>query len=77
MFCTTSKKGYETRYYVCSAKYRNHTCDAPNINANELETFVVAIVKNYLKEIDFNEHADEILNQLNSISDNMQKEKTN
>ena len=75
--CTTSKKGYETRYYVCSAKYRNHTCDAPNINANELETFVVAIVKNYLKEIDFNEHADEILNQLNSISDNMQKEKTN
>ena len=69
------KKGYETRYYVCSSKYRNHTCDAPNVNANELETFVVAMVKKYLKDIDFNDYADEILKQLNSSSDNMQKEK--
>jgi len=73
--CTTSKKGYETRYYICSARYRNHTCNAPNINANELETFVVAVVKNYLREMDFSEYADEILKQLKNTSNNMQKEK--
>ena len=73
--CSTSKKGYETRYYVCSTKYRNHTCNAPNINANELETFVMITVKNYLKELDFNKYAEEILKQLNSTSDDMQKEK--
>jgi len=73
--CATSKKGYETRYYVCGARYRNHTCNAPNINANELETFVVTIVKNYLKEINLSEYADEILKQLNNSSNDMQKEK--
>ena len=73
--CSTSKKGYETRYYVCGAKYRNHICDSPNINANDLETFVMVMVKNYLKELNFNEYADEILKQLNNISDDMQKEK--
>ena len=73
--CAKSKKGYETKYYVCSSKYRNHTCNAPNINANELETFVMITVKNYLKELDFNKYADEILKQLNSTSNDMQKEK--
>jgi hypothetical protein len=32
----TSGKGYKTRYYVCNNKYRTHTCDAQNINADEI-----------------------------------------
>ena len=73
--CSISKKGYETKYYVCGSKYRNHTCNAPNINANELETFVMITVKNYLKELDFNKYAEEILKQLNNTSNDTQKEK--
>lgn len=72
--CSTSKAGYETRYYVCGNKYRTHSCDAKNINANELETFVVASLKDYLSNLDFNECADEILSQLNSATD-LKKEK--
>ncbi len=57
----TSSKGYTTRYYVCGNKYRTHTCNAQNINADELEVAVVAHLKDYFSKGDFDVMADEIM----------------
>ena len=38
---STNRKGYETRSYICGNKYRTRTCSAKNINADEIESFVV------------------------------------
>lgn len=54
---STNKRGYSTRYYCCGNKYRNHTCHAKNINAEELEEFVVQNLKQYLANMDFSEMA--------------------
>ena len=56
----TSGKGYTTRYYVCGNKYRTKTCDAHNINADELEASVVIRLKEYFSNSDFSTMADEI-----------------
>ncbi len=42
---STNKKGYETVYYICGTKYRNHTCNTKNLNGLQLEEFVVNHVK--------------------------------
>ena len=42
---STNSKGYKTRYYVCGNKYRTRTCSTKNINADEIETFVVQNLK--------------------------------
>ncbi|MDL2254492.1 recombinase family protein [Ruminococcaceae bacterium OttesenSCG-928-I18] len=57
----TSGKGYTTRYYVCNNKYRTRTCKAQNINADEIETAVVAHLVNYLTTTDFDTIADEAM----------------
>lgn len=57
----TSGKGYTTRYYTCNNKYRTHTCKAQNINADEIETAVVAHLVNYLTTTDFDTIADEAM----------------
>ena len=57
----TSGKGYKTRYYTCNNKYRTRTCDARNINADELETSVIAGLRGYLQNNDFGEIADNVL----------------
>jgi len=49
----TSGKGYKTPYYVCTAKHNKKSCDAQNINANELETLVVTILKHELLNPEF------------------------
>lgn len=59
----TSGKGYTTRYYVCGNKYRNHTCNAKNINADEIELAVVAQLKDYFLNSDFEVMAEQILSE--------------
>jgi len=57
---STSGKGYTTRSYVCGQKYRTRNCKAKNINADELETAVVAQLRQYFAGGDFDTMADEI-----------------
>ncbi|MCL2070834.1 MAG: recombinase family protein [Oscillospiraceae bacterium] len=57
---STNKKGYTTRYYVCGSKNRAKTCDAKNINADQLESAVVIKLKEYFANGDFDTMADEI-----------------
>lgn len=73
---STNKKGYETRYYTCGNKYRTRSCNAKNINANEIETFVVQQLKAYLLGTDFEETAKIIAAQINNASPNLSKERS-
>lgn len=73
--CSTNKKGYSTRYYICGNKYRTRTCNSKNINADEIETFVVQQLKAYLLETDFEEMAQYIADQINNASPDLSKEK--
>ena len=57
---TTSGKGYKTRHYTCGNKYRTKTCDARNINADELEAAVAIKLKDYFSNTDFSTMAEEI-----------------
>lgn len=72
---STSSKGYETRYYVCGNKYRTHTCSAKNLNADEVETFVVQQLKAYLLATDFEEEAQRIADQINNASPELTAER--
>jgi len=72
---STNAKGYSTSYYVCGNKYRTHTCEAKNINANEIETFVVQHLKAYLLDIDFSETAKYIADQVNGAGPELTAEK--
>lgn len=56
---------YETTYYTCGNKYRTKSCKSKNINADELETFVMAQIKEYLRTTDFAEVSDHIAKQIN------------
>lgn len=73
--CSTNKKGYKTRYYTCGNKYRTHECDARNINADEIEVFVVHQLKAYLTTTDAHEIAKQICSDINGASDDLKKEK--
>lgn len=73
---TTNSKGYESSSYVCGNKYRTRTCDAKNLNAVELETFVVANLKDYLRSADFSAIAHKIAGEVNNASPNLLKERT-
>jgi len=73
----TSGKGYKTPYYICTAKHNKKSCDAQNINGNELESLVVAILKRELLSPEFIERtADKIIDIASSISGD-KTEKTN
>ena len=72
---TTSGKGYETRYYVCGNKYRTHTCTAKNINAEEIETFVMQQLKAYLLATDFEAEAQRIADQINNSTPELTAER--
>lgn len=72
---STNSRGYSTSYYVCGNKYRTHTCHAQNINAEEIETFVVQQLKAYLLSVDFEETAQTIANTVNGASVDLHKEK--
>ncbi len=72
---STNRRGYVTRYYCCGNKYRTHTCKARNINADEIEAFVVQNLKAYLLTVDFTETAQAIADQVNSASPDLSAER--
>lgn len=72
---STSKKGCETRYYVCGNKYRTHTCRAKNINADEIEGFVLDGLKRYFLELDFEAEAQKIADMVNNSSPDLKAER--
>lgn len=72
---STNTKGYETVYYMCGTKYRNHTCSAKNINGLQLEEFVVNHVKEYIRNMDFEQEAGAIMAHLSSASPDTAAEK--
>ena len=72
---STNSKGYSSRYYVCGNRYRTRTCSAPNINADEIETFVVQNLKAYFLTLDFEEEARRIAEQVNAASGNLKAER--
>ena len=72
---STNSKGRETRYYVCGNKYRTRTCKAKNINADEIETFVVQQLKVYLLQADFEKEAQFIADQVNSSTPDLRTER--
>jgi site-specific DNA recombinase len=74
-YCSTNTKGYTTRYYACGNKYRSKTCHAKNINANNIETFVVQSLKEYLKSANFDEIATQICIMVNNASKDLTQEK--
>ena len=73
----TSGEGYETPYYICSAKHNKKSCDALNINGHELDTLVVAVLKRELLNPEFIERtADKIMEIASSVTGD-KNEKTN
>ena len=72
---TKDGKVYENRYYSCGTKYRNHTCNAANLNADEVETFAVQQLKMYLLALDFEEMAQKIADQINNAADDLKEER--
>lgn len=72
---STNKKGYVTRYYTCGNRYRTRQCRSANINADEIETFVVQHLKAYLLSLDFEETAQYIADQVNSAAPDLSAEK--
>lgn len=73
---TSKSKGHEYRRYCCGTKYRNHTCSAKNINAEEIETFVVQNLKDYLLRLDFDQMAQKIADEINQAADDLKAERT-
>ena len=72
---STNKRGYTTRYYTCGNKYRTRSCDARNINANEIESFVVEQLREYLRTLDYTETAQRIADQVNHASPDLSAER--
>ena len=72
---STNKKGVETRYYVCGNKYRTHTCQAKNINAAEIEGFVIDGLKRYFLELDFEAEANRIALMVNNSTPDLKAER--
>lgn len=65
----------ETRYYYCGERYRTRSCDSKNLNADEIETFVVQQLKAYLLESDFDEVAQTFAEAIESASPDASTEK--
>lgn len=72
---STNTRGYTTRYYCCGDKYRTRNCCSKNINADEIESFVVQHLKAYLLDLDFEETAKFIADQVNSAAPDLSAEK--
>ena len=72
---STNSKGYSTRYYCCGNKYRTHSCNSKNINADEIETFVVQNLKMYLLGLNFEKMAHEIADRVNNASPDLSAER--
>ena len=72
---STNSKGYQTIYYTCGTKYRNHTCAAKNIPAIQIEEFVMNQVKEYIRRMDFNREAEQIMSHLTDVGADVSAER--
>ncbi len=72
---STNSRGYSTRYYCCGNKYRTHSCSSKNINADEIETFVVQNLKMYLLGLNFEKMAQKIADRVNNASPDLSAER--
>lgn len=72
---TTNKKGYSYSSYCCGNKYRTKTCDSKNINANEIETFVIANIKDYLVNMNLDEEVENVYKKITSAGSDVSKER--
>lgn len=70
-----NQRGVETSYYCCGEKYRTHKCDARNINASKLESFVIQAVRLYLMNINYEDTAKRIAQMVNGATPDLAKEK--
>lgn len=62
---TTHSHGYKNYYYYCATKYRTRTCNAPNLNAERVEKWVIEELNAFLR--DFSESAAErILSEMDN-----------
>lgn len=68
-----NQKGYGTRYYLCGTKYRTHQCKAKNVNADDLEAFVVANLREYLRTLDYDEAGRLVAAAANEAGDDLDK----
>lgn len=69
-------KGHETSCYVCGNRYRTKTCQSSNVNACEVESFVVEHVREYLKDTaHFETYARELCNAVNNATADVSEEK--
>ena len=70
-----NSKGYETRYYCCGNKYKNHSCASKNIKADDIESCVVQNLKMYLLGLDFEKMANDIAERINNASPDLSAER--
>lgn len=49
---TVNKKKHEYKYYTCANKHRNHTCDAKNEPGDDLESVIVALLRDSILNTD-------------------------
>ena len=72
---STNTRGYSSRYYCCGNRYRTRTCSGPNVNADEVETFVVQGLKAYFLSLDFQAEAQKIADMVNNSTKDLKKER--
>lgn len=72
---STNQKGAETRYSICGNKKRTHTCTAKNINANQIEEFVMMQLNAFFAEENFAEYARVIADAINNALPDLTEEK--
>ncbi len=66
-----SGKGYETSYYVCGNKYRNHTCDAQNLSAKMVEREITESLFTEILDIDsIDKYSVKLSEAIESFGDN-------
>lgn len=69
-----NQRGYETRYYTCATKRRLKTCQSSNINANAIESLVVALIREFILNDNIIERAaDSIIAATKSLEDGATK----
>lgn len=72
IYWSQTKREHEARYDTFRNKYRTRSCNAKNINVNEIETFAVQHLKAYFLGTDFEKMAKMIVAQINNASPNLE-----
>ena len=72
---TSVSHGQVYRVYACGEKYRQRTCGAKNIKADEIESFVIENLKEYLYTLDIKSAAARIADEVNNAEPDASAEK--